>query len=179
MTSKQDLRRQARALRQTLPGIADALAAHAPSLAIAPGSIVAGYHAYQGEADPVGLLTRLAGMGSRISFPRIVAKQDCLMFHSVPEGENLKPGNFGIHEPMDHWPQIVPDVVLVPMLAFDRHGNRLGYGGGFYDRTLAGLPDVRAIGIAYGGQEMALIPREPHDRPLREILTEQGLRRFA
>jgi 5-formyltetrahydrofolate cyclo-ligase len=178
MTSKQDLRRQARALRQTLPDIAAALVAHAPSLAIPPGSIVAGYHAYLGEADPVRLLTRLAEMGCRISFPRIVARRDSLMFHSVPEGENLQPGNFGIHEPMDHWPQIVPDVVLVPMLAFDREGNRLGYGGGFYDRTLAALPDVRAVGIAYAGQEMDSIPREPHDRALREILTEQGLRRF-
>jgi 5-formyltetrahydrofolate cyclo-ligase len=178
MISKQDLRRQARALRQTLPDIAAALAAQAPSLAIAPGSIVAGYHAYHGEADPVGLLTRLAEMGARISFPRIVARKDALMFHIVPEGENLKPGNFGIHEPMDHWPEIAPDIVLVPMLAFDKEGNRLGYGGGFYDRTLAGLPNVRAIGIAYAGQEMDSIPQEPHDRALREILTEQGLRRF-
>jgi 5-formyltetrahydrofolate cyclo-ligase len=181
MTSKQELRLQARARRQELgrPDFSAALAAHAPSLGIARGSVVAGYHAYQGEADPVGLMTRLAELGARIAFPRIVARKDALMFHLVPEGENMKPGNFGIHEPMDHWPETIPDVALVPMLAFDKDGNRLGYGGGFYDRTLAGLPHVRAIGIAYAGQEMAFIPKEAHDRALREILTEQGLRRFS
>ncbi len=100
------------------------------------------------------------------------------MFHSVPEGQNLQPGSFGIHEPMDDWPQAVPDVVLVPLLAFDAMGHRLGYGGGFYDRTLAGLPQARAIGIAYAGQELDFIPQDPHDIGLREILTEQGLRRF-
>ena len=179
--SKPELRKEARARRHDLarPDFTVALAAHAESLQIAPGKVVAGYHAYHGEADPVRLLTRLAELGCRISFPRIVARKAELMFHSVPEGENLKPGSFGIHEPMDHWPEIVPDVVLVPLLAFDKDGNRLGYGGGFFDRALANLSQARAIGIAYAGQEMASIPQEPHDIRLREILTEQGLRRFS
>jgi 5-formyltetrahydrofolate cyclo-ligase len=178
MISKQDLRKEARARRAGLGDVSAALADHAEALSIAPGRVVAGYHAYQGEADPVGLLTGLARQGCRIAFPRVVARKDLLMFHIVPEGENMRPGNFGIHEPMQDWPEVAPDVVLVPMLAFDRDGHRLGYGGGFYDRTLTALPQARAIGIAFSGQEIPFIPQEPHDRRLREILTEQGLRRF-
>jgi 5-formyltetrahydrofolate cyclo-ligase len=75
------------------------------------------------------------------------------------------------------WPRAAPDLLLVPLLAFDGRGHRLGYGGGFYDRTLA-LLGVPAIGIAYAGQEVSSLPAEPHDRRLTAILTEQGLRRF-
>ena len=64
------------------------------------------------------------------------------------------------------------------MLAFDSDGHRLGYGGGYYDRTLAGLPNARAIGVAYAGQEVLSLPREPHDHPLDMIVTENGVRRF-
>ena len=89
----------------------------------------------------------------------------------------LAPGSFGIPEPLESWPRAVPDVLLVPLLAFDAGGHRLGYGGGFYDRTLA-LLKVPAIGIAYAGQEIASIPFGPHDRTLNMVLTEQGIRRF-
>ena len=89
----------------------------------------------------------------------------------------LAPGAFGIHEPLDIWPRAMPDLLLVPLLAFDAAGHRLGYGGGFYDRTLA-LLKVPAIGIAYAGQEVASLPHEAHDRTLDMVLTEQGLRRF-
>jgi 5-formyltetrahydrofolate cyclo-ligase len=71
----------------------------------------------------------------------------------------------------------MPRVVLVPLLAFDATGHRLGYGGGYYDRTLERMR-VRAIGIAYAGQEVEELPRGQHDRPLDMILTERGLRRF-
>ncbi len=76
------------------------------------------------------------------------------------------------------WPRAVPTLLLVPLLAFDRNGHRLGYGGGFYDRTLDAL-QVPAIGIAYAGQEVSSIPHEAHDRRLDGILTERGLRRFS
>jgi 5-formyltetrahydrofolate cyclo-ligase len=89
----------------------------------------------------------------------------------------MSPGAFGIHEPLEHWPRVRPDLLLVPLLAFDGRGHRLGYGGGFYDRTLA-LLNVPAIGIAYAGQEVASLPDEPHDRRLDMILTEQGIRAF-
>ena len=180
MTSKQELRHAAREKRLGLkdPRFAQAIADHAEALGVPSGTVVGGYHALPDEADPALLLERLVELGCHIAYPRVVGKGLPLEFHRVPDGEVLAPGTFGVHEPLDTWPRFVPGVLLVPLLAFDATGIRLGYGGGFYDRTLAALPDVRAVGIAYAGQEMDSIPREPHDRALREILTEQGLRRF-
>ena len=176
---KSELRRVARQRRQALAddSFALAIAPYAEDLALAPGSIVGGYHALPEEADPALLLARLVETGCAVAFPRVVAKDQPLEFHHVPDGEVLEPGSFGIPEPLEIWPRAVPDVLLVPLLAFDAGGHRLGYGGGFYDRTLA-LLKVPAIGIAYAGQEIASIPFEPHDRTLDMVLTEQGIRRF-
>jgi 5-formyltetrahydrofolate cyclo-ligase len=77
-----------------------------------------------------------------------------------------------------HWPRVIPDILLVPLLAFDDHGYRLGYGGGYYDRTLAAIRRARAIGIAYAGQRMDFLPHDAHDYPLNAILTETGLTEF-
>jgi len=129
------------------------------------------------EADPSLLLARLIELGCQVAFPRVTAKAQPLEFHHVPDGAVMAPGSFGIHEPLDSWPRAVPGLLLVPLLAFDASGHRLGYGGGFYDRTLAQL-QVPAIGIAYAGQEVASLPRGPHDRTLDMVLTEQGLRKF-
>jgi 5-formyltetrahydrofolate cyclo-ligase len=113
-----------------------------------------------------------------IAFPRVVRRDAALEFHIVPAGEVLAPGSFGIPEPLAHWPRVTPTLLLVPLLAFDSRGHRLGYGGGYYDRTLEAL-NVPAIGIAYDGQEVASLPAEPHDRTLAAILTENGLRYFS
>lgn len=153
------------------------LAEYAEDLDLSPGSTVGGYHAHWDEADPALLLARLVELGCAIALPRVVAKDAPLEFHHVPDGAVLAPGSFGIPEPLAHWPRAVPDVLLVPLLAFDGAGRRLGYGGGFYDRTLAAL-NVPAIGIAYAGQEVPSLPAEPHDMALSAILTEQGLRHF-
>ena len=154
-----------------------AITPFAEYLALAPGTIVGGYHALPEEADPALLLARLVETGCAIAFPRVVGRDQPLEFHYVPDGEVLAPGSFGIPEPLEHWPRAVPDVLLVPLLAFDAAGHRLGYGGGFYDRTFASLNAV-ASGIAYAGQETASIPHEPHDRRLDGIVTEQGTRKF-
>jgi 5-formyltetrahydrofolate cyclo-ligase len=179
--SKIDLRKEARERRAVLgaaqPDFALRLAEVAQALAPAAGTIVGGYHALPHEADPELLQKRLVGLGCHIAFPRIVAKDFALAFHCVPDGEVLRAGRYGIAEPADHFPSAVPDLLLVPLLAFDRHGHRLGYGGGFYDRTLEVLK-IPAIGIAYAGQEVSSIPAEAHDRRLDGILTEQGFRRF-
>jgi 5-formyltetrahydrofolate cyclo-ligase len=95
----------------------------------------------------------------------------------VPDGEVLRPGAFGIHEPLADWPVVQPSLLLVPLLAFDGNGYRLGYGGGYYDRTLAAR-NVRAVGVAYAGQEVSSLPAQAHDMALEAIITEQGLRRF-
>jgi 5-formyltetrahydrofolate cyclo-ligase len=170
---KTDLRRMAR----DDSGFALAIAPFAEDLAVAPGMIVGGYHALPEEADPSLLLARLVELGCQVAFPRVTARGEPLEFHHVPDGDVLEPGSFGIPEPLDHWPRARPDLLLVPLLAFDAHGHRLGYGGGFYDRTLA-LLRMPAIGIAYGGQEVASLPREPHDMALNMIVTEKGVRRF-
>jgi 5-formyltetrahydrofolate cyclo-ligase len=175
---KAALRQAARAKRKALrrDDFALAITPYAEDLGLKTGTIVAGYHAHGDEADPALLLARLVEMGCAIAFPRVIKDQP-LEFHHVPDGEVLEPGSFGIPEPLGHWPRAVPDVLLVPLLAFDAHGHRLGTGGGFYDRTLAGLK-VPAIGIAYAGQEADSIPHEAHDRTLDMVLTEQGIRRF-
>jgi 5-formyltetrahydrofolate cyclo-ligase len=179
-SEKQALRRHAREKRRALADsdFALRLAEFAEDLNLAPDSVVGAYHAHKDEADPSELLARLVELGARIAFPRVAARDAALDFHIVPNGEILMPGSFGIPEPLAHWPRAVPGVLLVPLLAFDARGHRLGYGGGFYDRTLAAL-DVPAIGIAYAGQEVASLPVEPHDRRLDAILTEAGLRQFS
>ena len=180
MLSKSDLRAAARQKRLTLArkDFAAQIARHAEALKIPRGAIVGGYHALPDEADPALLLERLVELGCHIAYPRVAGKGLPLEFHRVPDGEVLSPGVFGIHEPLDIWPRAVPNILLVPLLAFDPSGFRLGYGGGFYDRTLA-LLNVPAIGIAFAGQEVASLPGEPHDRTLDMILTEQGTRKFS
>jgi 5-formyltetrahydrofolate cyclo-ligase len=177
--SKSELRRMARERRKALAdsGFALAIASYAEDLALASGTIVGGYHALPEEADPSQLLARLVELGCQAAFPRIAARGQPLEFHHVPEGDVLEPGSFGIPEPLKHWPKARPDLLLVPLLAFDAHGHRLGYGGGFYDRTLA-LLKVPAVGIAYAGQEVASLPHDSHDAKLDAVLTERGLTRF-
>jgi len=177
--TKSELRTAAREKRFSLkhPGFAGALAHHAESLGVAKGTVVGGYHALPDEADPALLLERLVELGCHIAFPRVAGKGQPLEFHRVPDGEVLAPGVFGIHEPMDIWPRATPQLLLVPLLAFDLVGHRLGYGGGFYDRTIA-LLKVPAIGIAYAGQEVPALPADDHDMVLNGVLTENGLTRF-
>jgi 5-formyltetrahydrofolate cyclo-ligase len=180
LSEKHALRHAAREKRRALaqPGFAPALAQQAGALAVRPGTVVGGYHAMPEEADPALLLARLVERGCHIAFPRVAAKGRPLDYHRVPDGEVMTPGAYGIAEPLEHWPRAIPGLLLVPLLAFDARGHRLGYGGGFYDRTIAALR-VPAIGIAYAGQEVSSLPAEPHDIALTAILTEAGLRRFA
>ena len=179
MSSKQDLRVNAREKRRALAdeGFALAIAPFAEDLPIRCGIIIGGYHALPEEADASLLLARLVELNCEVAFPRVTDKDQPLDFHHVPDGEVLAPGSFGIPEPLEHWPRARPGLLLVPLLAFDAQGHRLGYGGGFYDRTLA-LLKVPAIGIAYAGQEVASLPRGPHDMALDMVVTEQGIRRF-
>ena len=180
MLGKAELRQLARQRRALLGDLefAQRLKDQAKKLWIEPGMIVGGYHAHQDEADPVLLLKKLAQLGAHIAFPRMIAEKAGLEFHLVPDGEVLSPGRHGIHEPLAHWPKVIPQLLLVPLLAYDDQGYRLGYGGGYYDRTLAVLSGVRAIGITFGGQRMESLPHDPHDHPLDAILTEDGLKEF-
>ena len=184
--NKSDLRTEARARRAALaaamPDFAQRLAGHADALAIAPGAIVAAYVAVKDEADPSALLRALEARGAIGALPRVVAKGGMLSFHADTPGQEMALSAFGILEPHAHWPRLLPRILLVPLLAFDAKGHRLGYGGGYYDRTLGELSKAeappRVIGVAYAGQEVEALPREPHDHPLDAVLTENGLRVF-
>ena len=178
---KQNLRTRARAHRATLTraDYADAIARFAADLALAPGIIVAGYFPLRDEADPRALMAALSERGHPLALPCVTAGQP-LIFRAWRMGDptHANPRAFNIAEPLATAAAVIPGAVLVPMLAFDPDGHRLGYGGGYYDRTLAGLPNARAIGVAYSGQEVLSLPREPHDHPLDLIVTETGIRRF-
>jgi 5-formyltetrahydrofolate cyclo-ligase len=176
--AKSALRQEARARRKALaaaqPDFARLLAAQADALPLKPGMIVGAYHALPDEADPALLLAALVERGAHIAFPRVAAKNQPLEFHRIPDGEMLRAGAYGIKEPASHFPSAKPDLLLVPLLAFDGRRHRLGTGGGFYDRTLE-LLNVPAIGIAYAGQQVSSLPAEPQDMALDGILTERGL----
>jgi len=178
---KTALRTDARARRAKLsvamPGFARAIAAFAGDVPAAPASIIGGYHALPGEADPALLLQVLEACGHTIAFPRVAGREQALDFHLVPDGQSLVPGAYGIQEPAADFPKVTPAAVLVPLLAYDGRGHRLGYGGGFYDRTLDAL-QVLAIGIAFSGQEVISLPVGPHDMALSFILNEHGLKPF-
>ena len=148
-------------------------------LAREPG-IVSGFKPFSDEIDVLPLMARLAGEGWRTALPVVVGRDRPLVFRAWAPGEPTVAGAWAIPVPPDGAPEVEPDVLLVPMLAFDGAGFRLGYGGGFYDRTLAALRAVKpvtAVGVGFSGQEMEQVPREAHDEPLDWILTEQGPRR--
>ncbi|MFP4238088.1 MAG: 5-formyltetrahydrofolate cyclo-ligase [Rhodosalinus sp.] len=143
------------------------------------GRPLAGYLPIRTEIDPRPAMAEAARHGP-VGVPVIRGKGQPLVFsHWTPEGA-LMPGPFGAAVP-EAEALMVPEVLIVPLVAFDRAGGRLGYGGGFYDRTLAALRargPVTAIGFAYAAQETADLPREPTDEPLDMIVTEKGVLTF-
>lgn len=139
---------------------------------------LSGFYPYQAEINVLPLLARLASEGWQTALPVVMAKGAPLTFRAWAPGEPTGRGIWDIHIPLETAPELQPDVLLVPMLAFDRRGYRLGYGGGFYDRTLAELrklKPVTAIGVAYAEQETAEVPVSDYDEPLDWILTERGV----
>ena len=143
------------------------------------GAIIAGYAAVRGEADPFPLMAALANQGHALCLPQTL--DETLVFRSWKPGDPLVVGRFNIPEPDAKAKERRPDLILVPLLAFDSHGYRLGYGGGFYDRYLSehrAKRTIRAIGIAYAGQKVDELPREPTDEPLDAVVTEESVIRF-
>ncbi len=144
-----------------------------PFLAAQYASAAAGYFPLPGELDPLPLLSALLDKGWRIALPVTRPGPD-LIFREWNPGLPLERGKFGLKQPSDANPEVVPDIVLVPLLAFDRKGNRLGYGAGYYDAALRRLRrrgPVAAIGIAFDEQEFLEVPQEPQDETMDMILT--------
>jgi 5-formyltetrahydrofolate cyclo-ligase len=178
---KAELRQQALARRDGLPAAERAQAAATIAerpfpVAVAPGTIVAGFMPMKSEINPLPLLRKLADAGARLALPVVDGRGKPLIMRAWGVGEPLAAGVWGIREPPPTAPQVAPDILIVPLLAFDRAGHRIGYGAGYYDMTIAGLREqkaVVAIGIAFADQEIAAVPATPHDAPLDLVLTER------
>lgn len=148
------------------------------AIEIPAGGVVSGYWPMRDEIDPRPTLEALHARGHPIGLPAMPGKAQPLEFRAWTPGTALEDGGFGTQIPPASAETVTPQVLLVPLLAFDRAGYRLGYGGGFYDRTLAKLraadPQTQAVGVAYLGQEIETVPRDAYDQPLDAIVTEQG-----
>lgn len=138
-------------------------------------AVVSAYWPMGSELDPRPLMRALHGEGHRIALPVVIAADRPLVFRAWSPGDELEPAAFNTRVPGPDKPELTPSVVLAPLLAFDREGYRLGYGGGFYDRTLAILRRrgaVLAVGLAYAAQEVRAVPRDRNDKRLDWIVTE-------
>ena len=170
------------ALRAAVPDAAFRMARNfIAAVPLKPNAVVSAFFAIGEEADPAPLIDLLRKEGHPIALPRVVRKGEKLVFHLYEKGATLVPGVFGLSQPGKDWPEVIPDVLIVPLLAFDVRGNRLGYGGVFYDRTLSALRasrDVIAAGFAFAGQEVPEVPHRESDERLDWVVTERGARKF-
>ena len=188
-TEKSELRKAAQKRRKQAhddaPDAGAALAHHvsgsAPALGFKDGlRVVSSYWPMGTEIDVRPLMRALAELGHTIALPVVTAPATPLTFRQWQDGDVLIDGGFGTSIPSDAAPSLMPDILIVPMLAFDTAGYRLGYGGGFYDRTLQKLRDAPAdqapfaVGAAFAGQRLDRTPRGPHDQRLDAIATELG-----
>jgi 5-formyltetrahydrofolate cyclo-ligase len=183
--AKAILRREAAVRRDAAhpvegPTAAERLVRHGlDRLAALRPRVVSGFWSIRSEIDVRPLMLALASAtGAGLAMPVVMGRGRPLVFRRWQPGTALVEGPFGTAHPADSEPVLVPDLVLVPLLAFDRRRRRLGYGAGFYDRTLAGLRaagPIKAVGIAYAAQEVAAVPVGEHDETLDLVLTERGI----
>jgi len=182
-TDKEPLRREAMARRAAmLPEVrqaaAEAIAARSFPVAIPPGAIVSGFMPLASEINPLPLMQKLTGQGARLALPAIAGRGKPLIMRAWEFGAPLERGQWGIREPTPDAAEVEPDILLVPLLAFDRAGHRIGYGAGYYDFTLAQLrarKPVIAVGLAFAAQEVPAVPVTPRDARLDLVLTERDV----
>lgn len=147
------------------------------SCPLGEGLLISAYAGYGDEIDPLPLIQALSQKGHRFCLPCVQEKGQPLIFRAYALGDAVRLGVWNIPEPLSSAPIVHPDVLLVPLLGFDRQGNRLGRGAGFYDRTLneaRAARQITAIGLAYAVQEVPQIPCGPHEAHLDAIVTDQG-----
>jgi 5-formyltetrahydrofolate cyclo-ligase len=171
------LRAQRKALAAETPDAGVRAALLVSSTRLSGLTIAAGYRPRGGEIDPEPLMKRLAEAGARLALPVALTPDAPLEFRAYAPGDPLAPDACRIASPTAAAPIVRPDLVIVPLLAFDRSGGRIGQGGGHYDRTLQALRatgPVFVLGLAHAGQEVAQVPVEAHDQRLDAILTEKA-----
>lgn len=181
--AKKTMRAQQGALRRhvrakTGDAAAKIVADLAPDLGIAAGTVVGAYWPLGDELDPRPLMGRLERTGCLLALPVVVAPDHELEFRAFRFGDVLEAGPHGTCHPSVTQARLFPQVLLIPLLAFDQECFRLGYGGGYYDRTLESLRknvQVRAIGLAFAAQKVAAVPRDALDQRLDMVATELGL----
>ena len=174
MTGKPALRARLRAAR-------DAFAAdHAPPTPtpewralLRPGLTVASYIAIGGEADPSALAQAAVDAGCALALPHVTSRADPIRFLAWHPGHDLHAGPFALRQPPADAAEVAPDIILTPLVGFDRRGNRLGQGAGHYDRAFAALPHARRVGVAWSIQEVDALPADPWDVPLHAIVTDR------
>jgi 5-formyltetrahydrofolate cyclo-ligase len=157
---------------------AQAVAEHAACIEISPNDVVAGFSAIRSEIDPSALMQALAARGASLALPVTTERGQPLVFRDWTKDTPLVRGMYGIFEPSSDAAEVEPDIVLVPLAAFDRTGHRVGYGGGYYDRTLQVLrrsKKITAVGVAFAVQEIDRAPFDAHDEPLDLVLTENEI----
>ena len=185
---KTELRRESLAARDALLPAERvekslALAVHgAGAIELQAGAIVSGFLPIRSEVDLHSLMALLRDHGTRICVP-VVLDRETIIFRELTPDTELVPGTFGTSGPGPEEEELEPEIMLVPLAAFDARGHRIGYGGGYYDRAIHRLREKglnpRLIGIAFDCQEVASVPEEPHDMKLDAVLTESGYRPFA
>jgi len=170
-TDKRALRARLRALRDAVPP--QALPVPAAFLALLrPALVVASYAPMGGEADPAPFAQAALAAGARLALPHVVDRATPLRFLAW-DGQAHEPGPFGLRNPPAGSPELRPDLILTPLVGFDRSGNRIGQGAGHYDRAFATFPQAIRIGIAWGVQHLPPITPDPWDVPLHAVATEQ------
>ena len=180
VTQKAELRGQALTKRDALSPedraqAAETIAARAFPLAVA-GKVVSGFMPLKSELNPIPLLRKLAEAGAQLALPAIAGRGSPLIMRAYVFGDELARGQWGIREPKPEAAEVAPDILLVPLAAFDRAGHRIGYGAGYYDMTIAALrakKTITAIGLAFAAQEISAGPATPRDEALDLVLTER------
>jgi 5-formyltetrahydrofolate cyclo-ligase len=181
--AKAVIRREVQARRDALPpdlrtAAAQAIAARPFPVPVRAGAIVSGFMPVKSEINPLPLMRVLAESGAQLALPAVIGRGQPLIMRAFTFGEPLAPGVWGIREPRPDALQVDPDVVIAPLLAFDRSGHRIGYGAGYYDMTIAALrakKSILAVGIAFATQEITNVPTTPRDARLDLVLTEREI----
>ena len=176
-----EARRRRKRLHQLRGGDASRAVAELFTTAVAPApdAVIGAYWPIRDELDIRPLIASLMDGGYRVCLPVVAGEEQPLVMRMWLEGAPLFEAGFGTLAPAEDAPVAEPDILLVPLLAFDAQGTRLGYGGGYYDRTLAAMAKrPTLIGFAFSGQQVDEIPHAAHDVPLDMVVTEDGVRRF-